>query len=83
MLFANLAVAVRKVRSITTETTGFVGKIFKGEKPNELSVVRSTKFELLINLTVLGSCSAQEVARLSGYFAQTGDAAEARASRHS
>jgi hypothetical protein len=65
VLVANLAVAVRKVRSITNETTGFVGKILKGEKPNELSVVPSIRFELVTNLTVLGSCFAQELAVIS------------------
>ena len=35
---------------MTTETTGLVGKIFKDEKPNELSVVLPIKFELVVNL---------------------------------
>jgi hypothetical protein len=65
VLVADLAVAVRKARFITNETTGFVGKTLKRKKPNELSVVQSIKFELVTNLTVLGSCFAQEVAVIS------------------
>jgi hypothetical protein len=68
VLVTTLAVAVRKVRSITNEATGFVGKSLKGKKPNELAVVQSIKFELVTKLTVLGSRFAQEVTRSPGSF---------------
>ena len=69
---ADLAAAVRKVRSITDESTDHVGKIPKGKKPDELSVVQPITFELVIN---------HKTAKALGVTVpQTGDAAESRAS---
>jgi ABC-type uncharacterized transport system substrate-binding protein len=75
MPVANLAGAACKVRCITSETTGYVGKTPKGKKPNELSVVQPITFELIFN---------HKTAKALGVTVpQTGDAAESRASQHS
>jgi ABC-type uncharacterized transport system substrate-binding protein len=73
MLVANLAVTC-EVRSITNETTGYVGKMPKGKKPNELSVVQPITFDQVINLKTAKA--------LGVTVPQTGGAAKSRAGQY-
>lgn len=75
MLVAKLAGAACKVRSITSETTGYVCKMPKGKMPNELSVVQPITFEPVIN--------HKTAEALGVTVPQTGDTAESRASQRS